>query len=99
VIVAATHGLPHPKSSQDIVAARPDAILHAGDIGDLTVLQKLAPLIAARGNIDAHAADLPDAVTIDLWSAGANVMRILLLHIAVSGARLRADAIRLAKAS
>lgn len=102
VIVADTHGHPHPEGSRHVAAARPDAILHAGDIGDLAVLDglaKLAPLIAVRGNIDTRAAGLPDAVTIELRSAGASVTRILLLHIAVAGPRLRADAVRLAKAS
>src|SRR5689334_15102903 len=102
VVVADTHGHPHLESSRHIAAARPDAILHAGDIGDLGVLQdlaKLAPLIAVRGNIDAHAAGLPDAVTIELRSTGAALMKILLLHIAVAGPRLRADAARLARTS
>jgi putative phosphoesterase len=102
VIVADTHSLPHPESARHIAALRPDAILHAGDIGDLGVLDglaRLAPLVAVRGNIDTRAPDLPDAVTIDLRSAERSVMTILLLHIAVYGAKIRADAARLARAS
>lgn len=101
-VVADTHGRPHPDSARHIAAARPDAILHAGDIGDLSVLDglaRIAPVVAVRGNIDTRAADLPDAVTIDIRSGGETVTRILLLHIAVYGPRLLADAARLAKAS
>ena len=32
VLVADTHGHPHPDSARHIAAARPDAILHAGDL-------------------------------------------------------------------
>jgi hypothetical protein len=100
VIVADTHSHPHPSSSRWIAAQRPDAILHAGDIGDLQVLDdlaKLAPLIAIRGNIDTRAADLPDVVTIDLRSEGQSVLTILLIHIAVYGPKLHAAAARLAQ--
>lgn len=102
VVVADTHSSPHPDSARHIVAERPDAILHAGDIGDLGVLddlRRLAPLVAIRGNIDTRADDLPDVITLDLRSGDASVMKILLLHIGVYGPKLRADAARLARAS
>ena len=79
----------------------PDAILHAGDIGDLSVLDELArvaPLFSVRGNIDVHARDLPDVLTLDVVHGDTRLLRILLLHIAVDGPRLRADAMRLARA-
>ena len=100
MIVADTHSNPHPSSSRWIAAQRPDAILHAGDIGDLQVLDdlaKLAPLIVIRGNIDTRAADLPDVVTIDLCSDGQSVLKILLIHIAVYGPKLQAAPARLAQ--
>ncbi len=100
VVVADTHSRPHPASSRLIEAQRPDAILHAGDIGDLEVLDelaRLAPLLAVRGNIDACAPDLPDLMIVDLQSEGESLLRLLLLHIAVRGPRLRADAARLAR--
>jgi putative phosphoesterase len=100
VVVADTHGRPHPASAEHIAASKPDAIVHAGDIGDLAVLdelRKLAPLLAVRGNIDAHAPDLPDVVTIDVRSEARIELRLLLLHIAVHGPKLRADAFRLAR--
>lgn len=99
-VVADTHGRPHPRAHALIAARSVDAILHAGDIGDLRVLDglaELAPVIAVRGNIDERAAHLPDAVTIDLRARGESALRLLLLHIAVRGPRLRADAARLAE--
>ena len=105
-IVADTHGNPHPKSLRLIAAERPDAILHAGDIGDLSVLEplrELAPLFVVRGNIDGHGPDLPDLVDIQLLAPGqegrAPLLEILLLHIGVNGPKLRADAARLAQQS
>jgi putative phosphoesterase len=98
-IVADTHSHPHPKLAGWIEALAPDAILHAGDIGDLSVLDdlsKLAPVIAVRGNIDERAPHLPDVVTVDVRSAADSVMKILLMHIAVHGPRIRADAANLA---
>jgi putative phosphoesterase len=98
-IVADTHSKPHPDAADRISALEPDAILHAGDIGDLGVLEDLsqiAPVIAVRGNIDERASSVPDAITIDLRSGDASAMKLLLMHIAVQGPRIRADAARLA---
>ena len=75
-------------------------ILHAGDIGDLGVLDRLAkivPVTAVRGNIDVHAAEVPDVYAIDVVEGDESLFKILLMHIAVNGPRLRADAVRLAK--
>lgn len=98
-VVADTHSHPHPRAARWIAALEVDAILHAGDIGDLCVLERLAtlaPLIAVRGNIDERAHDLPDVVTIDLRAEGQSALKLLLTHIAVYGAKIRADAARLA---
>jgi putative phosphoesterase len=101
-VVADTHSSPHPAMKEHLAALKPDAILHAGDIGNLAVLDglaALAPLFAVRGNIDVHAPELPDVLTLDLVSPeNAVAMRILLVHIAVNGPRLRADVVRLAQA-
>jgi putative phosphoesterase len=97
-IVADTHSSPHPKVAGWIAALAPDAILHAGDIGDLAVLDalaKLAPVIAVRGNIDERAY-LPDVVTLDVRSGGGSALKLVLMHIAVYGPKIRADAARLA---
>jgi uncharacterized protein len=101
-VVADTHSKPHPALLGHLRALHPDAILHAGDIGDLAVLDVLAavaPVHAVRGNIDVRARDLPDRVTIDVVGDGGTTVRILLVHIAVHGPRLRADAARWAKAA
>ncbi|MCE9573924.1 MAG: metallophosphatase family protein [Deltaproteobacteria bacterium] len=101
-VVADTHSAPHPRVDALLRAAAPDAILHAGDIGDLEVLRGLAaiaPLHAVRGNIDEHAHDLPDELTIDLVEeGGARAIRFLLIHIAVYGPKLRAEVATQARA-
>ena len=98
-VVADTHSAPHPDITKHLVALKPDAILHAGDIGDLDVLDGLAavaPLFAVRGNIDVRAQDLPDVLTLDvIWRDGI-MARILLTHIAVNGPKLRVEIARLA---
>jgi uncharacterized protein len=98
-VVADTHSRPHPKTASLIAPLSVDGILHAGDIGDLSVLDALgtlAQVIAVRGNIDERAPQLPDAVAIDVRAGDTSAMKILLLHIAVYGPKLRADAARLA---
>ena len=98
--MADTHGAPHEGTHALIAALAPQAILHAGDIGDLAVLDRLrtiAPLFAVRGNIDARMPDLPDALTIDVGVGDGTLLSILVLHIAVVGPKLRADAARLAR--
>ncbi|MGD0676446.1 MAG: metallophosphoesterase family protein [Polyangiaceae bacterium] len=99
-VVADTHSAPHPATTVHLESLSPHAILHAGDIGELGVLDALAavaPLFAVRGNIDARGASLPDVLTLDVMSADARLLRILIMHIAVNGPRLRADAARLAR--
>jgi putative phosphoesterase len=95
-VVADTHSEPHANVPRLLRELAPDAILHAGDIGDLGVLEelaKVAPVFAVRGNIDTRARGLPDALVLD-----AGALRVLLLHIGVAGPRLRADAAKLARA-
>ncbi len=97
-VVADTHGKPHPATAERLAELAPDAILHAGDIGDLSVLdelRKVAPLLAVRGNIDGPS-DVPDVRVIELMSGDSLKLRILLLHIAVYGPKLRAEVARLA---
>jgi putative phosphoesterase len=102
VVVADTHGRPDPRSSGLIAAQKPDHILHAGDIGAREVLDALsvhAPVIAVRGNIDAQMPGVPDVVTIDVRDGDRSLLTLLLMHIAVYGPKLRADAARLARAA
>lgn len=95
-VVADTHSHPHAATAERIAELKPQAILHGGDIGDLSVLDdlaKLAPVYAVRGNIDTHARDLPDVLVLDLGN-----LRVLLTHIAVYGPKLRSEIARLARA-
>jgi putative phosphoesterase len=98
VVVADTHGRPHPDLGTRITELRPDHIFHAGDIGDLAVLrdlEKYGPVTAVRGNIDGR--DLPDLVTIAMRSDERTLLNILLTHVAVYGPKLRADVARVAR--
>jgi putative phosphoesterase len=99
-VVADTHSAPHPAAAKHLRSQSPDAILHAGDIGDLAVLgalEEIAPVFAVRGNVDERAPGLPDVLTLDVVAGDATLLRILLMHIAVDGPRLRADAARMAR--
>ena len=101
VVVADTHSQPHPRAAELITELRPDRILHAGDIGDLDVLKQLAeiaPVSAVRGNIDEHAPEVPQALTLDVRDGSESLFSLLMLHIAVYGPKLRAEAARLARA-
>jgi len=99
VVVADTHSQPHPNAHDLIRKLAPDLIFHAGDIGDLAVLEplrQLAPLLAVRGNIDERANELADSLDVDLVSGERRILKLLLTHIAVYGPKLRADVARLA---
>jgi putative phosphoesterase len=101
VVVADTHGHPHSGAHALIERLAPPVILHAGDIGDLSVLsglRQLAPVLAVRGNIDGHAPSLPDSMTIDFVVGARRLLRTLLTHIAVYGPKVRAEVARLARA-
>ncbi len=100
VVVADTHGNPHPDSAARITAEHPDAIVHAGDIGDLAVLtelEKIAPVHAVRGNIDVRVERIPEALTLTVSVPGRAPLRVLVVHIGVIGPRLRTEVAALAK--
>lgn len=63
----------------------------------LDALRPVAPLFAVRGNIDTRAPDLPDLLSLDLCDGPRIAMRLLLVHIAVYGPKLRADVARVAR--
>lgn len=95
VVVADTHSAPHAETYRIIRDYKPDAILHAGDIGDHTVLDELAQiaqLFAIRGNIDTHSAELPDVLVLDHPA-----LRMMIVHIGVYGPKLRAEVAKQAR--
>lgn len=101
-VIADTHSAPHPDAIDRVAKEVPDHVLHAGDIGDLAVLDrfaKVAPVTAVRGNIDEHALEIPEARIIDIVRDGSIILSFLLTHIAVFGPRLRADVFRTALAA
>lgn len=102
-LVADTHSEPHDKTEERLRALAPTAILHAGDIGALSVLDdlaRIAPLHAVRGNIDGVTNDLPDEMTIAVKdeATGDTLFTIFLVHIAVYGPKLRGEIARRARA-
>jgi uncharacterized protein len=77
-LISDTHGMLRPGAVE--VLRGSDAIIHAGDIGDPSVLaelSRLAPVTAVRGNVDrsAWAASLPDTAVLRLGDAA-----ILVIH-------------------
>jgi putative phosphoesterase len=68
-VLSDTHGLIRPEALAALAGA--DHILHAGDIGDPAILDRLrelAPVTAIRGNIDVHGpcAALPATEAVEL---------------------------------
>ncbi len=99
-LVADTHSKPHPATPERLRELSPNVILHAGDIGDLSVLSQLAevaPVHAVRGNIDAQVREVPETLLVELRHERVLKLRVLLTHIAVYGPKLRAEVARLAR--
>lgn len=100
-VIADTHSALHPNALSVLAALRPDVILHAGDIGELRVLDALStvsPVLAVRGNIDSRMPGLADTIVVDVETAERLLLRLVLVHYGVYGPKLRADAARLARA-
>jgi putative phosphoesterase len=100
-VVADTHSKPHPLTRERLSELAPDVILHAGDIGELSVLdglREVAPVVAVRGNIDAKVPGVPDLVLVELCAGDVLKLRLVLVHIAVyGGIKLRAEVARVAR--
>lgn len=70
-VISDTHGLLRPQARDEL--AEVDLIVHAGDIGSLSVLESLrslAPVVAVRGNVDCGewAWDLPFSEVVEVGS-------------------------------
>ena len=77
-VISDTHGLLRPEALEALRGA--SHILHAGDVGDIDILdalRQIAPVTAIRGNIDTHGptAQLPATEAIEL-----NGQLIYMLH-------------------
>ncbi len=97
-VISDTHGNAHQDAITHVRKAAPHLILHAGDIGDVQVLEpfeELAETLAVRGNIDGKGAG-PKVITVRLHDNNGYELRIAMTHIALYGPRLRRDAKKLA---
>jgi putative phosphoesterase len=66
-LISDTHGLVRPDVHTALAGVA--LILHAGDVGDETVLHELsliAPVRAVRGNTDSHELGLPDSLDLEI---------------------------------
>lgn len=71
-VISDTHGLLRPEAVRALAGV--EAILHAGDVGDVAILDalgKIAPVTAIRGNIDqtGPCASLPETEWVELGGA------------------------------
>jgi hypothetical protein len=76
-LISDTHGLLRDEALQALSGS--DLIIHAGDVGDSTLLdalRKIAPVIAVRGNIDTAewAKSLPETAIVEAGSANIYVL-------------------------
>jgi len=76
-LISDTHGLLRPEALQAVEGS--DLIIHAGDVGDVNILEalrELAPVVAVKGNIDTDAwsAHLPETA---LAQAGSSLIYVL----------------------
>lgn len=70
-LISDTHGLLRPEALRALEGS--DLVIHAGDVGDLQILdelRRLAPVVAVRGNIDTGAcAELPETAVAQVGSS------------------------------
>lgn len=102
VVISDTHSFPHPSAFELIKGLKPDAILHAGDVGEPVVLDtfsKICPLFAVRGNIDNSTLALPDYLLFEIFSKEQLLLRILTLHVGIYGHRLRSEVAQMARSA
>jgi putative phosphoesterase len=79
-VISDTHGLLRPEAVTALRGA--DRIIHAGDIGDPTILERLseiAPVTAMRGNVDreAWAKNIPETNVLEVEGVSIYVLHIL----------------------
>jgi putative phosphoesterase len=79
-VISDTHGLLRPEAVAALRGA--DRIIHAGDIGDPAILErlsKIAPVTAVRGNVDreAWAKNIPETNVLEVDGVSIYVLHIL----------------------
>ena len=93
-VISDTHGLLRPEALAALEGS--DEIVHAGDIGDAAILERLgeiAPVAAVRGNADreAWALKLPHAEFLEVEGVSLYVLHVLAkLDLAPKAAGIRA---------
>ncbi len=100
IVISDTHSLPHPRAFELINSLQPDAILHAGDVGEYSVIDtfsEICPVYAVRGNIDTSSMALPDFLLFNIFSKEQLLLRILTLHVGIYGHRLRSEVTLMAR--
>lgn len=88
-VISDTHGLLRPEALDALRGAT--HILHAGDVGDISILdalREIAPVTAIRGNIDTHGptAQLPATEALELDG------RLLYMLHSIAGLDLKPEA-------
>jgi uncharacterized protein len=79
-VISDTHGLLRPEAESALRGV--DLILHAGDVGDPQILERLktiAPVFAVRGNVDteAWAVELPKTTVVETENASFYILHNL----------------------
>ena len=77
-VIADTHGVLRPQARGALAGC--ELIIHAGDVGNLQVIQELeslAPVVAVRGNVDVQpwAGDFPESRMVEIGG-----VRLYVLH-------------------
>ena len=97
-VISDTHGKPHPGLFPVLQHHRPSIVLHAGDVGDLDlidILEEIAPTVFVRGNVDSTGPAWPDSFSLHINIGQAIQFDLLLLHMAVAQLRLNREALNL----
>jgi hypothetical protein len=107
VVIADTHGALHSGAIEAISKLQPQAILHAGDMGDdkkLDPFRAISSMHAVRGNIDGRLPALSDCLTLDIdcflgAATTPTLLTLLMVHYGLNGPRIRPEVARMAKAA
>jgi uncharacterized protein len=80
-VLSDTHGTLHPRAAEIFLEKGVERVLHAGDVGDFSVISALSAhwlVTAVRGNIDTRGmvADLPREVQLEIGGA-----KVYMTHI------------------